>query len=445
MAPVKTDGEKLKVSETGKNDEKKSLSRFQESNKAAALYTFNVTPNFFESSVSVEQQERPTNKRKSTRYTWPTFFPIAFGLQFKKLVNIFYIVTGILNFFKVLSVNSPLAVLIPVFCIMLLGVVKEFASELSRSREDKIVNATPVTRLDISEGASKDGKMVWETTCLAELKVGDIIEIKDSEQVPADCVLLQVKDNKPECFVKTAALDGERNLKPKLANPQISANFETLFGPNASRGKANLSLSCITPQKELYYFEGRMRACLPDEPEFKMNLSLNQFLHRGSYVENSGSVIAVVVYTGTDSKLILNLGKYVYKMSSFDKILNTIMVLNLLAAIVIALLTAIVSIVWWKDHEEHQYIYENFNSDAIYLIYTFRVYLIVNSFVPLDLLAMLEISKLMFKPMMEADTEMIIVEPSIKEMVGFKANTYNLPEELAQVEYIFCDKTGTLT
>ena len=32
-----------------------------------------------------------------------------------------------------------------------------------------------------------------------------------------------------------------------------------------------------------------------------------------------------------------------------------------------------------------------------------RIYLIVNSFVPLDLLAMLELSKLLFSPIMERD------------------------------------------
>lgn len=78
------------------------------------------------------------------RYTWPTFFPIAFGLQFKKLVNIFYIITGILNFFPQIAVNSPIAVLGPTFCIMLLGVTKEFVGELKRYKEDKIVNATKV-------------------------------------------------------------------------------------------------------------------------------------------------------------------------------------------------------------------------------------------------------------------------------------------------------------
>ena len=78
---------------------KSVLSSMKESDKAALLYSFNVTPTFFRNNVQKSQLERPTNKRKSTQYTWPTFFPIAFALQFKKLVNIFYILTGILNFF----------------------------------------------------------------------------------------------------------------------------------------------------------------------------------------------------------------------------------------------------------------------------------------------------------------------------------------------------------
>ena len=154
-----------------------------ESEAAAQKYSYKVVPNFYSGEVPEEQKVRPTNKRKSTRYTWATFFPIAFALQFKKLVNIFYLITGILNFFPAIQVNSPLAVLVPTAAIMLLGVIKEFVGELKRYKEDKKVNATPVKRLAMPGSSLYAGtdQLQWEQTCLAEVQVGDIIKLDDRE------------------------------------------------------------------------------------------------------------------------------------------------------------------------------------------------------------------------------------------------------------------------
>ena len=83
--------------------------------------------------------------------------------------------TGILNFFPAIAVNSPFAVLIPTFIIMLIGVTKEFIGELKRYKDDKVVNATPVKKLVYPNSPNKGNGIEFEKTVLADVKVGDII------------------------------------------------------------------------------------------------------------------------------------------------------------------------------------------------------------------------------------------------------------------------------
>jgi magnesium-transporting ATPase (P-type) len=75
----------------------------------------------------------------------------------------------------------------------------------------------------------------------------------------------------------------------------------------------------------------------------------------------------------------------------------------------------------------------------------FSFYLIVNSFVPLDLLVALEISKLVYTPYMEEDGEMMVPDYVVGDIKGMECHTLSLHEELGLVQYVFCDKTGTLT
>ncbi|CAN0402856.1 unnamed protein product, partial [Laminaria digitata] len=56
-----------------------------------------------------------------------------------------------------------------------------------------------------------------------DVRVGDLIEIHNRENIPADIVMLSCSDPKGTCFVMTSNLDGETNLKPRVISPDLRA------------------------------------------------------------------------------------------------------------------------------------------------------------------------------------------------------------------------------
>jgi P-type E1-E2 ATPase len=48
-----------------------------------------------------------------------------------------------------------------------------------------------------------------------DIEVGDVIEIKSDQQIPADVIILRTSEEKGVCYVETKSLDGETNLKMK--------------------------------------------------------------------------------------------------------------------------------------------------------------------------------------------------------------------------------------
>ena len=50
-----------------------------------------------------------------------------------------------------------------------------------------------------------------------DLMVGDIIKVEDEDYFPADLMLLCSSNLDGTCYIMTSSLDGEKNLKQKLA------------------------------------------------------------------------------------------------------------------------------------------------------------------------------------------------------------------------------------
>lgn len=90
-----------------------------------------------------------------------------------------------------------------------------------------------------------------------ELKVGDIVRIRDNTIIPADCVVLASSTHGKELFTKTQSLDGETNLKPKLPIKKIN---EVMLSELSFDKKLNIlrSIKFTTgaPDADLYNFKG---------------------------------------------------------------------------------------------------------------------------------------------------------------------------------------------
>ena len=91
-----------------------------------------------------------TNKISTTKYNALNFLPVTFLMQFSKVANCFYLVSGILQAIPSISTNDPMATIIPLAYVIVLGIFKEFLADYKRYQSDKKVNTYPATKLAVS-------------------------------------------------------------------------------------------------------------------------------------------------------------------------------------------------------------------------------------------------------------------------------------------------------
>ena len=191
------------------------------------------------------------------------------------------------------------------------------------------------------------------------------------------------------------------------------------------------------PTMDLYSFTGKM---IIGNEQFA--LKINQLLLKGSNLKNTEWILGVVVYTGKDSKLMMNSQKSRTKRSRVEKELNIIIFFILIAQLFICLTLAMTMLIRDSSNDDDQdYYLGSGNSDEEFYINFFSYFLLLNTMIPISLIVTLEIIKVFQCIFMMWDSEMY----SIDDDAGCHVSSTTINEELGQVSYIFSDKTGTLT
>lgn len=123
-------------------------------------------------------------------------------------------------------------------------------------------------------------------------------------------VVLSSSDADGICFVETKNLDGETNLKPRRS---LKATMSIQGEEDVEHAK--FVVDSEPPHANLYSYNGVLRypsrgAAKSEEGEkggAKEAITINELLLRGCALRNTAWVIGIVVFTGADTKMCVQL------------------------------------------------------------------------------------------------------------------------------------------
>ncbi|CAH8660419.1 unnamed protein product [Dicrocoelium dendriticum] len=387
-----------------------------------------------------------SNEIISSRYTWLSFLPKNLFEQFHNLANIFFATIAVLYMFAS-AATSIWANLGPLIAIIAISMIKDGVDDLFRHRRDRRINCALFRTLRVDSYAKT---IRWSATEAQDIRVGDIVLCEEDRTLPCDMVALCSSHNSTALNVTTANLDGETNVKKLYALTPTQSMYASYapeklsmnpVKPRDYYGTLNhlyVRVDCSDPSEEFGKFEGR----LTTHGRSHIPLSMKNLVLRGSKLHNTEFVIGLAVYTGRETKLSLNGKQSKRKYSSREARSNIILLCFIFAMIIISIvLTIVFTVMTTQTKDTRWYIPVARQTRWEFVQNVFRYVTIVNYLIPISIIITMEFQQLLIAFFISNDLRMY----DEQEDLVAKANSSQLADELGQVEFLFCDKTGTLT
>uniref|UniRef100_A0A8C6URD0 Phospholipid-transporting ATPase n=1 Tax=Neogobius melanostomus TaxID=47308 RepID=A0A8C6URD0_9GOBI len=324
------------------------------------------------------EEKYPKNGIKNQKYNIITFVPGVLYQQFKFFLNLYFLVVACSQFVPSLKIGYLYTYWAPLAFVLAVTMVREAVDEVRRYRRDKEMNSQLYSKLT-------------------------------NQRIPADMIFLRTSEKNGACFIRTDQLDGETDWKLKVAVGCTQRLPADLFSIKAF-------VYAQKPQLDIHSFEGNFTREDAD-PQIHESLSIENTLWASTVVA-SGTVIGVVIYTGKETRSVLNTSSAKNKVGLLDLELNRLTKALFLAQVVLSIVMVALqgfSGPWFRN--------------------LFRFVVLFSYIIPISLRVNLDMGKAAYGWMITKD----------ENIPGTVVRTSTIPEELGRLVYLLTDKTGTLT
>ncbi|XP_037550714.1 probable phospholipid-transporting ATPase VD [Nematolebias whitei] len=366
------------------------------------------------------------NAIRTTKYSLLTFIPMNLFQQFHRVANIYFLFLALLNWVPVVEAFEKEITMIPLLVVLTVIAIKDALEDYRRYLFDKKVNNNVVR---VFCGKQKS----YLDRCWKDVRVGDFVHLSCNEIIPADLLLLYSSDPHGVCYIETANLDGETNLKQRQVVSDLALQ-DVDFTPESFHSR----IECENPNNDL----SRFRGYIEHSSGVRVGLHSSNLLLRSCTIRNTETVVGIVVYAGHETKAMMNNSGPRYKRSKLEKRLNTDVLWCVVVLIVMCLTAALGHGLWLKNLKDPIFEVDGETSPALAGFYVFWTMIIVlQVLIPISLYVSIEIVKLGQIYFIHNDLD--LYNDQLDSRIQCRA--LNITEDLGQIQYLFSDKTGTLT
>ncbi|OIT36174.1 PREDICTED: phospholipid-transporting ATPase 2 [Nicotiana attenuata] len=368
------------------------------------------------------------NRISNRKYTVWNFLPKNLWEQFSRFMNQYFLLIACLQLWSLITPVNPASTWGPLIFIFAVSATKEAWDDYNRYLSDKKANEKEVWV--VRKGTRKH--IQAQDVC-----VGNIVWLRENDEVPCDLVLIGTSDPQGLCYVETAALDGETDLKTRVvASACMGIDSELLH-------KIKGVIECPIPDKDIRRFDANMRLFPPFLDNDVCPLTIKNTILQSCYLRNTEWACGVAVYTGNETKLGMSRGIPEPKLTAMDAMIDKLTGAIFVFQIVVVIVLGIAGNVW-KDTEARKLWYVQYPNEGPWyelLVIPLRFELLCSIMIPISIKVSLDLVKSLYAKFIDWDNEMVDPETGTPS----HATNTAISEDLGQVEYILTDKTGTLT